>query len=299
MKKNRLLLVNDEEGLQEIFAAMLAGTGWQIEPALNGDEALWFYRKRGPYDLVLTDIQHPGPDGIEVVKRIRETNPAQAIAMVSGFAAEAQSIRHRFKIPMLSFPDKQGLVKLVESVTKPQLRVLLVAGDPAVKPLMAAYWNFEIELESAGNKALGHYRRGGPYDIVVSGHHHRGLNGVDLALAIRRVNPAQRIVVITEESSVMVRSMQRKLQGIPVIRLKKVIDTMLKLGQAKITAARAREPSLPISIRQRFREMTDRWTPMEMAFSELSEGGAQALLDLLDAASRHVSLGRIDRRCST
>jgi CheY-like chemotaxis protein len=52
---------------------------------LNGDEALQFYRKRGPYDLVLTDIQHPGPNGIEVVKRIRETNPAQAIAMVSGF----------------------------------------------------------------------------------------------------------------------------------------------------------------------------------------------------------------------
>ena len=188
-----LLLVNDQEGLQEIFASMLAETGWQIDPALNGDDALGFYRKRGPYDLVLTDIQHPGPDGIEVVKRIRERNPSQAIAVVSASAAEAQSIRHRFKIPMLPTPSaREQLVKLVESAIKPQLKMLLVAGDPAVKPLTAAYWNFDIELESTGNKALQQYCKGGPYDIVVTGYRHRGLNGVDLALAIRRVNPAQK-----------------------------------------------------------------------------------------------------------
>ena len=285
MKKNRLLLVNDQEGLQEVFAAMLAETGWQIDPALNGDDALEFYRKQGSYELVLTDIQHPGPDGIEVVKRIRERNPLQAIAVVAASAAEAQSIRHRFKIPMLPLPSmREELVKLVESATKPQFRMLLVAGDPAVKPLTAAYWNFEIELESTGNKALEHYRKGGPYDIVVTGYRHRGLNGVDLALAIRRVNPAQRMVVITAESSAMVRSMQRKLQGIPVVRLKKLIDAMLRVGQAKIAAARERAPSLPDSVRKRFREMTDRWTPMEQAFCELSFGGAQSLLDLLDAA---------------
>lgn len=285
MKKNRLLLVNDEEGLQEIFAAMLAETGWQIDPALNGDDALRFYRKRGVYDLVLTDIQHPGPDGIEVVKRIRETNPAQAIAVVAACAAEAQFIRHRFKIPMLQLPSRrEQLVKLVESSTKPQLKVLFVAGDPAVKPLTAVYWNFEVELESTGNKALQHYRKRGPYDIVVTGYRHRGLNGVDLALAIRRVNPAQRIIVITEKSNAAVGSMQRKLQGIPVIQLKKLIDTMLRVGQAKIATARAREPSLPSSLRQRYREMTDRWTPMEQAFSELSRGGAKSLLDLLNSA---------------
>jgi CheY-like chemotaxis protein len=256
-----------------------------IERRSNGDDALGFYRKQGSYELVLTDIQHPGPDGIEIVKRIRRRNPSQAIAVVAACAAEAQSIRHRFKIPMLPLPSmREEFVKLVESSVKPQLKVLLVAGDPAVKPLTAAYWNFEIELESTGNKALRHYRKGGPYDVVVTGYRHRGLNGVDLALAIRRVNPAQRIIVITEEPSAAIRSMRRKLQGIPVVRLKKLIDAMLRVGQAKIAAAREGEPSLPSSVRKRFREMTDLWTPMEQAFSELSSGGAQSLLGLLNAA---------------
>ncbi|HXM24376.1 MAG TPA: hypothetical protein VN948_24180 [Terriglobales bacterium] len=51
--------------------------------------------------------------------------------------------------------------------------------------------------------------------LVVTGYHHRGLSGVGVALAIRRVNPAQRIAVITAESSVVVRSVQRKLRDIP------------------------------------------------------------------------------------
>ena len=70
----------------------------------------------------------------------------------------------------------------------------------------------------------------------------------------------------------MVRSMQRKLQGIPVIRLKRLIDAMLKQGQAKIAEARSKEPSIPKRFRQRLERMRDRWTPMEQAFSELSFG---------------------------
>jgi uncharacterized protein with GYD domain len=93
----------------------------------------------------------------------------------------------------------------------------MVVGDPAVKPLTAACTSFEIELESSGNKALRHYSEHGPYDMVVTGYHHRGLNGVDLALAIRRANPLQRMVVITNESASVVRSLQRKLRDIPVL----------------------------------------------------------------------------------
>jgi CheY-like chemotaxis protein len=90
MMKNKLLLVNDEEALQEIFASFLVETGWQTEAALDGNQALRMYRKRGPYDLVLTDIMHPSLDGIEVVKRIRERNPQQAIAVVAACSMSNQ-----------------------------------------------------------------------------------------------------------------------------------------------------------------------------------------------------------------
>jgi CheY-like chemotaxis protein len=290
MKKNKLLLVNDEETMQEIFAAMLAETGWQIEPALDGNEALRMYRKRGPYDLVLTDILHPGPDGIEVVSRIRERNPKQAIAVVAAIWGKTQSlVRHRFKIPLLPMPfERQQLVKLVESATKPQLRILMVAGDPVVKMLTVTYSSFEIELESTGNKALRHYSEHGPYDMVVTGYHHRGLNGVDLASAIRRANPLQRMVMVTNESASVVRSFQRKLRDIPVVTGKSLADAMLKMGEAKIAADRAMESALPSSIRERIegrRKSSPPLNPMDVAFCELHMGGAQALLALLDGGA--------------
>ncbi len=288
MKKNKLLLVNDEKGLQEVFGRMLAEIGWQIEPAFDGNEALRMYRKRGPYDLVLTDIVHPGPNGIEVVKRIRERNPQQAIAVVAAFPMTMlQRVSYRFKIPVLPLPCRLvQLAKLVESATKPQLRILMVAGDPAVKPFTAACTSFEIELESTGNKALRHYRKRGPYDMVVTGYHHRGLNGVDLALAIRRANPLQRMAVITNESASVVRSIQRKLRDIPAIRLKNLIHAMLQIGQTKIAADRERESALPSSIRERIdgRKSSPPLNPMAVAFLELDMGGAQVLLALLDAA---------------
>jgi CheY-like chemotaxis protein len=289
MQKNKLLLVNDEETMQEIFAAMLAETGWQIEPAWDGNEALRMYRKRGPYDLVLTDILHPGPDGIEVVSRIRERNPKQAIAVVAAIWGKTQSlVRQRFKIPVLPIPfERQQLVKLVKSATRPKFRILMVAGDPAVKPLTAACTSFEIELESTGNKALRHYRKRGPYDMVVTGYHHRGLNGVDLALAIRRANPLQHMVMITNESASVVRSIQQELRDIPVMTGKSLAGAMLKMGKVKIAADRAMVLALPSSIRERIegrRQSSPPLNPMDVAFFELHMGGAQALLALLDAA---------------
>lgn len=277
MKKNKLLLVNDEETMQEIFAAMIAETGWQIEPALDGNEALRMYRKCGPYDLVLTDIMHPGPDGIEVVKRIRKRNPQQAIAVVAAFSMSIlQPIGHRFKIPVLPLPfERQQLVKLVESVTKPRLRILMVAGDPAVKPLTAACASFEIELESAGNKALRHYSEHGPYDLVVTGYHHRGLKGVDLALAIRRANPLQRVVMITNESASVVRSVQRELRDIPVMTGKSLADAILNTGQAQIAADRTMVSALPGFIRERIegrRKSSPPLNPMDVAFFKLHMG---------------------------
>lgn len=115
----------------------------------------------------------------------------------------------------------------------------------------AAYTNFEIELESSGNKALRHYSEHGPYDMVVTGYHHRGLNGVDLALAIRRANPLQRMVMITNESASVVRSIQQELRDIPVMTGKSLAGAMLKMGKVKIAADRAKESALPRFIRER------------------------------------------------
>jgi CheY-like chemotaxis protein len=71
----------DEEAWRKMVRARLRQAGFELDFATNGDEALARFRQNGPYDLVLTDLYHPGLDGIDLARTIRRENPAQAIAV--------------------------------------------------------------------------------------------------------------------------------------------------------------------------------------------------------------------------
>ena len=121
------------------------------------------------------------------------------------------------------------MVRLVESAIKPEVRILLVAGDDAGDDLwhLATSYpeSFEIELESNGDEALKRYCERGPYDMVLTGFRHPGMVGSDLVLAIRKENPTQRIAMIlpsrltARNSTPVARSVRRKLGDIPVLKL--------------------------------------------------------------------------------
>ena len=66
----RLLLVEDDEPTRRAVAANLAGHGYEVREAPDGEEALRLWEQGRP-DLVLLDLGLPGIDGLAVVRRIR------------------------------------------------------------------------------------------------------------------------------------------------------------------------------------------------------------------------------------
>ncbi len=70
-KKNRILVVDDEEGLRLLYKEELEEDGAEVELASSGEEALEKLEKNS-IDLVLLDIKMPGMDGVEVLRRIKE-----------------------------------------------------------------------------------------------------------------------------------------------------------------------------------------------------------------------------------
>jgi CheY-like chemotaxis protein len=210
----RVLLVCGEN-LQIFYGICLERAGCKVESAADINAAMKLYCEHGPYDIVLTDLFHSGG----LVKLIRKRNPEQAYAMVG--SCGATGVRFGHKIPVLRDGFQQRrFVRLVESAIKPRMRILLVVGDHSVLSLLDPHpESFEIELETNGNEALRRYRKRGPYDMVLAGLRLPGLDGSDLALAIRRENPAQRITMITDSASVE-RPIRRKLGNIPVLKLK-------------------------------------------------------------------------------
>lgn len=68
--------------------AMLEEHGFRVETAQGGEAGLRQFAA-GDFDLVVTDFRMPGgPNGPEVVRRIREQTPQIPIVMLSGFASK-------------------------------------------------------------------------------------------------------------------------------------------------------------------------------------------------------------------
>ena len=60
---NKLLLVDDEEGIRTVLGIALTDMGFDVFTAEDGEQALQIFQKENP-PIVLTDIKMPGMDGI-------------------------------------------------------------------------------------------------------------------------------------------------------------------------------------------------------------------------------------------
>jgi len=80
-----ILLVDDEKSARELFKASINWDSLNYEiadEAKNGSQALALYLEKS-YDLVITDIQMPVMDGLELIRKILKINPNQKIAVLS------------------------------------------------------------------------------------------------------------------------------------------------------------------------------------------------------------------------
>ncbi len=82
MKK--ILVVDDEVNIRELYRDELAEEGYKVELAENGVQALAKFESFKP-DLVTLDVMMPGMDGIEVLKRIREKNTSVPVLLLTAF----------------------------------------------------------------------------------------------------------------------------------------------------------------------------------------------------------------------
>lgn len=80
-KKQKLLIVDDEEMNIKLFGAMLRNEGYAFETARNGVEGLEKAKKLLP-DLILLDIMMPMMNGYEVCKKLKEAPDTQHIPIV-------------------------------------------------------------------------------------------------------------------------------------------------------------------------------------------------------------------------
>jgi CheY-like chemotaxis protein len=87
-KRARLLVVDDDSYMRELYALVLNLEGYDVETASDGAAALELLANEA-FDLVLTDRSMPNLDGASMVLSMRSSGIAIPVVMVSGSLVQA------------------------------------------------------------------------------------------------------------------------------------------------------------------------------------------------------------------
>lgn len=111
----RILIVDDEEGVRNMFADWL-GENYECQTAASADEALE-YLARQPFALVISDMMMPGRNGVELLREVTSRYPETAFIMVSG-VDRPQRVRDALRVGAFDYLIKpcelDGLTTSVE-----------------------------------------------------------------------------------------------------------------------------------------------------------------------------------------
>jgi len=82
----RVLVVDDEKGVRDLFRRVLESAGYEVDTAESGEQALEIL-EQNKFPLLLFDLNLPGIDGIELCKRARKILPISIIFAITGYAS--------------------------------------------------------------------------------------------------------------------------------------------------------------------------------------------------------------------
>ncbi len=83
----QILIAEDHADLRDIFATVLRRAGFSVNVAQNGHEAMEYLNRTLP-DLLLLDINMPGPSGLEIIRHVRQSQkPLHVIVITANYQA--------------------------------------------------------------------------------------------------------------------------------------------------------------------------------------------------------------------
>ena len=115
--KPKVLIIDDEEAIRSSLKMTLEYKDYECVLAANGEAGLKIAERENP-DVVFLDIKMPQMDGMEVLKRLKASDPSPAVVMISGHADVATAFE----------ASKLGAFDFIEKPLESE-RVLLVVRN--------------------------------------------------------------------------------------------------------------------------------------------------------------------------
>ena len=86
MDRVSILIVEDEDTQRSLLGGLLRKEGYTVSEAADGESAITLFQKE-IFEIVLLDYKLPDTDGLTLLRKIKEVNPATEVVMITAFGS--------------------------------------------------------------------------------------------------------------------------------------------------------------------------------------------------------------------
>jgi response regulator RpfG family c-di-GMP phosphodiesterase len=194
----KILIVDDSSAARRFIASRLASRGSYIREAADGEEALTLIEKDQSFDLILTDIDMPRIDGIQLCKKLKADPATQSIPviMISNFDSD-EDVEKGFRAGASAYISKaevkERLLRTIDdTLSQSDFRngkqILVVEDSEAIRRLVCGHLarsGFEVLDAADGEEAVEKLKASRP-DLILSDITMPVMDGLQLLKAIKR-----------------------------------------------------------------------------------------------------------------
>ena len=120
-KPIHVLIVDDEPDFLEPLAFWLSSRGYNVSKAPDGEQAIKRVAADCP-DIVFLDVNMPGIDGIETLRRLRETNPTLPVLIVTAAYQDEKKFEQARTLGIAGFIPKGSSLPELAKILEVTLR---------------------------------------------------------------------------------------------------------------------------------------------------------------------------------
>jgi CheY-like chemotaxis protein len=107
-----ILVAEDELLIRMALTEHLRDSGFRVLEAADGSEAQLLFRAYEPIEVMISDVNMPGMDGIALAEWVRKHNPDVHIVLISG------QPMYRGRVPGAIFIDKPFAIENIEPLVR-------------------------------------------------------------------------------------------------------------------------------------------------------------------------------------
>jgi|HubBroStandDraft_1064217.scaffolds.fasta_scaffold652731_2 DNA-binding NtrC family response regulator len=116
--KKHILIVDDEESIRELLSIFLTGAGFRATTVASLAAALDAVRQDPP-DLIISDLQLEGADGLETIARLKNAVPDKPVILLTGVLFDPKAVNEVLMSKVTCYlPKTCSLTQIMDAVRR-------------------------------------------------------------------------------------------------------------------------------------------------------------------------------------